>query len=206
MKVLLINGSPNKEGCTYTGLLEISKQLQTHNIESEIFWIGNVPIAGCIGCGVCKKTGECFRKDVVNTFNEKACEYDGYIFGSPVHFAAPSGGIVSFMDRAFFSGKRFFKNKPGAAILSCRRGGATASFDQLNKYFTISDMPIVSSQYWNMIHGMTPDEVKQDAEGMQTMRRLADNMAWILKCIEAGKNAGIVPSEPEELVRTSFIR
>ena len=206
MKVLLVNGGPHKQGCTYVGLLEIKQQLEKNGIESDIYWLGNDPIAGCIGCNVCRKTGECFRKDIVNEFNEKAKDYDGFIFGTPVHFASATGAITSFMDRSFYSGKRYFKNKPAAAIVSCRRGGATASFDQLNKYFTISDMVVVSSQYWNQIHGNTPEEVKQDEEGLQTMRRLADNMAWILKCIEAGKQQGIVPSEPEEMIRTSFIR
>lgn len=206
MKVLLVNGGPHQEGCTYTGLNEIKQQLHKHGIQADLFWLGNNPIAGCIGCGVCRKTGACFRHDIVNTFNEKAKDYDGFIFGTPVHFASASGAITSFMDRSFYSGKHLYKNKVAAAIVSCRRGGASASFDQLNKYFTISDMVMVSSQYWNMIHGNTPEEVLQDEEGLQTMRRLADNMAWILKCIAAGKDKGIVPSEPEEMIRTNFIR
>ncbi len=206
MKVVLVNGSPHEHGCTATGLQEIATQLKKRGIDSELFWIRNEAIAGCIGCNVCRKSGECFRKDIVNQFQELAAKADAFVFGSPVHFAAASGALTSFMDRAFYSGKRYFKHKPAAAIVSCRRGGASASFDQLNKYFMISEMPVISSQYWNMIHGSTPEEVKQDLEGMQTMRRLADNMAYLLHCMEAGNKADIKPYEAEEPQRTNFIR
>lgn len=207
MKVLLINGSPNENGCTYTALIEIAKELEKENIEAEIFHVGKNPIRGCIACRGCSKTdGKCvFNDDTVNIALEKAKKADGFIFGSPVHYAGASGAITSFLDRFFYAGNGF-QYKPGAAIVSCRRGGATATFEQLNKYFTISNMPIVSSQYWNMVHGNTPDEVRQDLEGMQTMRTLGKNMAWILKCIKAGKEAGIVLPEAEVKVRTNFIR
>ncbi|HBA63198.1 MAG TPA: flavodoxin family protein [Lachnospiraceae bacterium] len=206
MKVILVNGSPHKNGCTYTALEEIAGTLQKEGIETEIFWVGNKPLSGCLGCGACAKTGKCFIDDCVNEFVEKAKNADGFIFGSPVHYAAASGMITSFLDRAFYGKGAIFKGKPGAAIASCRRGGASATFDQLNKYFTISSMPIVSSQYWNMVHGNTPEQVKQDLEGMQTMRTLGKNMAWLLKCIEAGKAAGIDFPVHEPKVATNFIR
>ncbi len=207
MKVLLVNGSPHKEGCTYTALKEIQKSLESSGVESEIFWIGNKAISGCIGCGYCYKNGKCFMDDNVNEFVELAKEADGFIFGSPVHYAAASGALTSFMDRAFYSGGKHMQYKPGAAITSARRGGTTAAFDQLNKYFTISNMPVVSSQYWNMVHGTSPEEVLQDEEGLQVMRVLGKNMAWLLKCIELGKEAGVERPEAEaERKRTNFIR
>lgn len=206
MKVILVNGSPHENGCTYTALCEVEKALKNNGIKTEIFWVGNKPILGCIGCGACRKLGRCFADDTVNEFVEKAKSADGFIFGSPVHYAAASGAITSFMDRAFYSGGGALRGKPAANIVSCRRGGASATFDQLNKYFTINNMPIVSSQYWNQVHGNTPEQVKQDEEGMQTMRTLGNNMAWLLKCIEAGKAAGIEFPEREEPIRTNFIR
>lgn len=208
MKVLLINGSPKANGCTYTALCEIAKQLNNENIETEIFHVGTKPIRGCMACGGCSRNNadKCvFNDDTVNIALEKAKEADGFIFGSPVHYAAASGQITSFLDRFFYAGTGF-QYKPGAAIVSCRRGGSTAAFDQLNKYFTIANMPIVSSQYWNMVHGNTPEEVKQDLEGMQTMRTLGRNMAWLLKCIEAGKSSGVALPEKEPRVATNFIR
>lgn len=208
MKVLLINGSPRAKGCTYTALCEIAKELEKENIESEIFHVGNSPIRGCMACGACSRSdsGLCvFDDDTVNVALKKAKEADGFIFGSPVHYAGASGEITSFLDRFFYAGD-CFSHKPGAAIVSCRRGGATAAFDQLNKYFTISNMPVVSSQYWNMVHGNTPEEVKQDLEGMQTMRTLGRNMAWLLKSIEAGREKGIALPEREPRVATNFIR
>lgn len=207
MKVLLINGSPKAEGCTYTALCEVAKELEKEGIEAEIFHVGKKPIRGCMACGGCSNgTGKCaFDDDTVNIALEKAKEADGFVFGSPVHYAGASGQITSFLDRFFYAGEGF-QYKPGAAIVSCRRGGSTAAFDQLNKYFTISSMPIVSSQYWNMVHGNTPEEVRQDLEGMQTMRTLGKNMAWLLKCIQAGRTAGIALPEKEQRVRTNFIR
>lgn len=206
MKVLLVNGSPHAQGCTYTALREVAAVLEKQGIETELFQVGTKPISGCLGCGACIKTGKCVIDDVVNEFVEKAKDADGFAFGSPVHYAGASGAITSFMDRAFYGKGAVYANKPAAAVMSCRRGGATATLDQLNKYFTISNMPIVSSQYWNMVHGNTPDEVRQDAEGMQTMRTLGINMAWLLKCIEAGKAAGIAMPEREAKVATNFIR
>lgn len=208
MKVLLINGSPKANGCTYTALSEIANELEKENIETEIFHIGNKPIRGCIGCGGCYTTNKCvFNDDVVNDGIEKVKKADGIILGSPVHYAAASGAITSFLDRLFYAyGGKFLAYKPGAAIVSCRRGGSTAAFEQLNKYFTISNMPIVSSQYWNMVHGNTPEEVKQDLEGMQTMRVLGQNMAWLLKSIQSGKEAGIKLPEKEPRAMTNFIR
>lgn len=206
MKVMLVNGSPHEHGCTYTALKEIEKTLGECGVESEIFWVGNKPIAGCMGCGACSKLGRCFMNDTVNEFAEKAQSADGFIFGSPVHYAAASGAITSFMDRAFYSAGRYMTGKPAANIVSCRRGGASAAFDQLNKYFTINCMPIVSSQYWNQVHGAKPEEVLKDEEGLQTMRTLARNMAWLLHCIEAGKAAGINFPEREPFIRTNFIR
>lgn len=207
MKVLLINGSPNIHGCTYTALEEIAGTLEKEQISAEIFHIGNKPIRGCMDCGVCYKfPGKCaYDDDTVNKALELAKEADGFIFGAPVHYASASGAITSFLDRFFYSGTGF-SYKPGAAVVSCRRAGSTASLDQLNKYFTISNMPVVSSQYWNMVHGNTPEEVCQDLEGMQVMRNLGKNMAWLLKCIEAGKNTGVPLPQPEERVFTNFIR
>lgn len=206
MKVILVNGSPHEKGCTYTALAEAAEALNKNGIETEIFWVGNKPVQGCIGCMACRKTGRCFVSDGVNDFAEKAKTADGFIFGTPVHYAAASGSITSFMDRAFYSGGSALTGKPAAAVVSCRRGGASAAFDQMNKYFTINCMPVVSSQYWNQVHGNTPEEVKQDEEGMQTMRTLANNMAWLLKCIEAGKEKGVSFPEREPSVRTNFIR
>lgn len=206
MKVILVNGSPHENGCTRAALDEAAEALNKNGIETEIFWVGNKPVQGCIGCMACKKSGRCFVGDNVNEFTEKAKSADGFIFGTPVHYAAASGSITSFMDRTFYSGGKALTGKPAAAIVSCRRGGASAAFDQMNKYFTINCMPIVSSQYWNQVHGTTPEEVRKDEEGMQTMRTLANNMAWLLKCIEAGKEKGIVFPEREPFIRTNFIR
>ena len=208
MKVLLINGSPNAEGCTYTALLEVAKELEKESIKTEIFHVGNKPIRACTACRGCT-AGKCvFNDDAVNIVIEKAKNTDAFVIGSPVHFAGPSGQITSFLSRVFFAGRssNCFENKPGASIVSCRRGGATATFDQLNKYFAISNMPVVPSQYWNMVHGNTPEEVKQDLEGMQTMRTLGRNMAWLLKSIQAGKEAGISLPKKETRVATNFIR
>lgn len=206
MKVILVNGSPHEKGCTYTALSEAAKTLGECGVDSEIFWVGNKPITGCIACGSCGRTGKCFADDTVNEFVEKARSADGFIFGSPVHYASACGSITSFMDRAFCSGKSALVGKPAASVVSCRRGGASAAFDQLNKYYTISSMPVVSSTYWNQVHGSTPEQVKQDEEGMQTMRTLARNMAWLLKCIDLGKAAGVSFPEAEIKISTDFIR
>lgn len=206
MKVLLINGSPRAYGCTYTALSEVATQLQKHGIETQIFQIGNQPIRSCIACGRCTSTGHCvFEEDGVNECIDLISQSDGVVIGAPVHYASAAGACSAFLDRVFYA-KNSFAFKPGAAVVSCRRGGASATFDQLNKYFTISSMPVVSSQYWNSVHGNTPEQVKQDLEGLQTMRTLADNMAWLLHCIEAGKQAGIPYPTPERRISTSFIR
>lgn len=210
MNVLLVNGSPHANGCTYTALMEISETLAVEGIEAELFQVGTKPLAGCIACNRCAEIGQCVFSDRVNEFLDVAPNADGFIFGSPVHYAAASGAITSFMDRVFFanalSGKQAFYLKPAAAILSARRAGTTAAFDQLNKYFTIAEMPVISSQYWNMVHGSTPDDVKQDLEGLQTMRALARNMAWFLKCKEAGAKAGVPLPVKEDRIATNFIR
>ena len=206
MKVLLVNGGPHEKGCTYTALEEVSKTLQKNGIETEIIWLGVNPIAGCIGCNACLKTGKCFRNDIVNEFIEKSKEADGFVFGTPVHFASSAGSLTSFMDRVFYGRGDLFKNKPACCVVSCRRGGATATFDQINKYFSICNMPIVTSQYWNQVHGTNPDEVRKDEEGMQTMRTLGNNMAWLLKCIDVAKNNGVEYPENEKAVKTNFIR
>ena len=211
MKVLLFNGSPHKEGCTYVALSEIAKTLNEEGIGSEIYQIGTEPISACRACYACAKLGKCVINDKVNEFIDYAADFDGFIFGSPVHYASASGGITAFLDRAFFAAFKagkgsIFLHKPGAAIASARRAGTTATIDQLNKYFTITQMPIISGRYWNMVHGATADEVKQDLEGMQNMRILARNMAWHLKCFEAGKKAGVELPKQEETVFTNFIR
>lgn len=206
MKVILVNGSPKEKGCTYTALKEVEESLNKNGIETEIFWLGNKPVSGCLGCGSCLKNGRCFMDDKVNEFLAKVPETDGFVFGTPVHFAASSGMISSFMDRVFYGRRNLFSNKPASSVASCRRGGATATIDEVNKYFGISNMPIVSSQYWNMVHGNTPEEVRKDEEGMQTMRTLGNNMAWLLKSIEAGKKAGIELPENEQIISTNFIR
>ena len=210
MKVLLINGSPHSNGCTYTALEEIAKTLKNEGVSSEIFQIGTKPLAGCIACKVCAEKGQCVFNDKVNEFLAIAKNFDGFIFGSPVHYAAASGAITSFMDRVFYtnacSGKNLFYLKPASAIVSARRAGTTAALDQLNKYFTISQMPIISSNYWNMIHGAKPEDVAQDLEGLQIMRTLAKNMAWFLKCKEAGEKAGVAVPIIEERVYTNFVR
>lgn len=206
MKVLLVNGSAKEKGCTYTALSEAARELEKNGIETEIFHIGSKAIGGCMGCKACVKLGRCIQEDVVNEAIDKFLSADGFIFGSPVHYAAASGGITSFLDRVFYVCGKKLADKPGAAIVSCRRGGASAAFDQLNKYFTISNMPVVSSQYWNMVHGNKPEEVVQDEEGMQTMRTLAKNMAWLLKCIEAGEKAGVKRPDREEKINTNYIR
>ena len=210
MKVLLVNGSPHKEGCTYTALTEVAKTLNEEDIDSEIFWIGTKPLAGCTSCWTCAKTGHCVFNDSVNEFLDIAGNADGFIFGSPVHYAAASGAITSFMGRAFYadllSGKRSFYLKPAAAVVSARRAGTTATLDQLNKYFSISEMPVISSRYWNMVHGTNPEEVKKDLEGLQIMRILARNMAFHLRCKEAGLKAGVSLPTKEERVYTNFIR
>lgn len=209
MKVLMINGSSHKSGCTFTALAEAAKTLNAEGIETEIIHAGNEPLRDCVACGACRKNGgKCAfgNEDIVNEIIDKAKEADGFIFGTPVYYAHPSGRILSLLDRLFYAGGANFAYKPGAAVASARRAGTTASFDVLNKYFTISKMPIVSSQYWNNIHGNKAEEAQQDEEGLQTMRLLGQNMAWLLKCIEAGKKSGIEHPTPDPKINTNFIR
>lgn len=205
MKVLLINGSPHSNGSTYTALKEVADTLNAEGIETEIIQIGNKEIRGCIGCGKCFKDKECIFHDLVNDFMPKFQECDGLVIGSPVYYASANGTLISFLDRLFYSSRFDKRMKVGASVVSCRRGGNTATFDQLNKYFTISGMPVVSSQYWNMIHGNNAQEAKQDLEGMQTMRTLGKNMAFLIKCIQLGKEAYGLP-EKEKGNYTNFIR
>ena len=206
MKVVLINGSPHEKGCTHRALTEIAHTLEESGVEAKILWLGKDAIAGCRGCGACAKLGKCVIEDAVNALAPHILEADGVVFGSPVHYAAASGAITAFMDRLFYSSSRRLAGKPACAVFSCRRGGASAAFDQLNKYFTISSMPIVSGQYWNMVHGSKPEDVEEDREGLQVMRSLGRNMAWLLSCIEAGKEKGILFPEKEAPIRTNFIR
>jgi multimeric flavodoxin WrbA len=192
MKVLLINGSPHAAGCTYTALSEVADVLNKNGVDTEIFQLGTSPIHGCVACGVCWKKGKCaFDDDPCNEIAEKIADADGLVIGSPVYYGGANGALCALLDRVFYSaarntGSRNFAYKPAAAVVSCRRGGAGSAFDRLNKYFTISQMPVVSSQYWNSVHGFTPDDVRRDLEGLQVMRRLGANMAWMLKAFAAG--------------------
>ena len=206
MKVLMLNGSPKARGNTGLALEEIGKQLEREGVEYEVFQIGGAPVRDCIGCGQCTEAGCAFDDDGVNAFIAKAKEADGFVFGTPVYYAHPSGRILSFLDRVFFSSSELFAHKPGAAVAIARRAGTTASFDVLNKYFGISEMPIAGSTYWNIAHGRRPGEVELDEEGLRTMRNLARNLAWMLKCFEAGDRAGIPRPETEEGPATNFIR
>lgn len=205
MKVLLVNGSARSNGCTNEALKEVERALQEEGIETEIYFIGNKPISDCIACRKCKSSGKCIINDGINEFVEKARNADGFIFASPVYFAHPSGRLLTFMDRAFYSGADAFMYKPAAAVLSARRAGTTASFDVINKYFTICSMPIVSSTYWNHVYGSEAEQVSQDQEGLMTMYNLGKNMAWILQCIASGKQSGI--EHPiNQKVLTNFAR
>lgn len=205
MKVILINGSPNARGCTYTALSEVAQTLEDEGIETEIIHVGHKDIRGCIGCRKCKTLGKCIFNDIVNEVAPKFKECDGIVIGSPVYFASANGTLISFVDRLFYSMTEDKTMKVGVAVVSARRAGNTATFDEINKYFTISQMPVVSSQYWNMVHGNNAEEVKQDLEGLQTMRTLGRNMAFLIKSIHLGKEKYGLP-EKEESVHTNFIR
>lgn len=204
-KILLINGSPNEHGCTYTALKEVADTLEKHDVESQILYLGKKPIAGCIACRKCNQTGRCVFDDQVNEVLDKLDEYDGIVVGSPVYYSGPAGQLCAFLDRLFFCSEGRMAGKLAAAVVSCRRGGASAAFDRLNKYFGISNMHVVGSQYWNQVHGFTPEDVRRDEEGLQTMRTLAENMVWLLKNVEAGKNQGIAQPQYEERIQTNFI-
>lgn len=206
MKVLVINGSPKQHGCTDTALSEVEAQLHREGIETERHWVGRQPVPGCLGCNHCAEAGKCVFHDGVNELADRVDEFDALVVGSPVYYAGPSGQIHCFLDRLFYVTGSTWAGKPGAAVVSCRRGGASSAFDQLNKYFTILNMPVVSSNYWNMVHGNTPDEVARDEEGMQTMRQLGRNMAWLLKSIAAGKEHGVSMPELEPKIKTNYIR
>ena len=207
MKVLLVNGSPHEKGCTYTALLEVAKSLNEQGIETEIYQLGKEPIAGCLGCGACAKLGKCVTDDKVSEFIEKAKTADGFVFGSPVYYASPAGSLICFMNRVFYSGGKYLAYKPASAVVSSRRAGSTTTFDALNKYFTINNMPIVPSNYWNEVHGANGkgDDVLRDEEGLQTMRLIGNNMAWLLQCLALGKEKGIEP-KTELKIRTNFIQ
>ena len=206
MQVLLINGSPHQKGCTYTALAEVAGELENEGIGADIVHIGSKPIQQCIGCFKCFETGYCiYKSDLVNECVDRLAAADGFVAGTPVYYAGPNGALTSFLDRMFFGKSGKYAFKPAAAVVSCRRGGASASFDRINKYFTIASMPVVSSMYWNSVHGTNPDEVRQDLEGMQVMRALGRNMAWLLKCIDAAKDTVPQP-EQEQKVMTNFIR
>ncbi len=206
MKVLMLCGSPHEVGCTHTALSEVAKALAAEGVESEIVHIYGKVEGGCLGCGACGKLGKCVKDDIVNDLIGKLQECDGLILGSPVHFASPAGEFIALLDRLFYANRRWLLNKPGAAVVSCRRAGSTASLEVLQKYINYAHMPLVASQYWPMVHGANAEDVQKDLEGMQIMRQLGRNMAWLLKCIEAGKAAGISMPEQEPMERTNFIR
>lgn len=206
MKVLLVNGSPNSKGCTYTALSELEKTLNKNGVDTEWIYLGKIPVGGCMSCNYCYTHGRCIIDDRVNEVIDKLDEYDGIVLGSPVYYAGASGQLCSFADRLFYAGGEKMSMKVGAGIVSCRRGGASAAFDRINKYFGISNMIVIGSQYWNQVHGNTPEEVLQDLEGLQTIRTLGENMSFILKCIEAGKKSGIEKPVYEAKLATNFIR
>ncbi len=203
MKVLLINGSPRAEGNTATALGVVAKTLNECGVETEMIGIGTNPVQGCVACGKCRQLKRCVFKDkLYETVLGKIRDADGIVVGSPTYYAGPNGSLCALLDRLFYSAAHLMQFKPAAAVAICRRGGASATYDRLNKYFTINNMPIVSSNYWNSVHGATPGEALQDAEGMQTMRLLGKNMAWMLQCITNGQGH----PTPEEKIKTNFIR
>lgn len=207
MKVLLLNGSTRKNGCTYLALSEVAKTLQEEGVETEIVQLGAASVRECTGCNGCQGNGRCvFGDDTVNEWLDKAEDADGFIFGSPVYYSHPAGNFLSVLDRMFYAGGMCFQHKPGASIVTARRAGTTASLDVLNRYFTDAQMPIVSSTYWNMVFGPAPELIEQDLEGLQTMRNLGRNMAWLLKCIQAGRGQDVVPPASETSCWTNFNR
>lgn len=205
-KVLLINGSPNEHGCTYTALREVADTLEKHGIETEIMYLGRAAINDCMACMACRTTGRCVIKDGVNELADRLDTLDGIVIGSPVYVAGPTARLEAFLNRLIYSAKAPLAGKVGASVVSCRRGGATAAFDRLNKYFTISNMIVAGSQYWNQVHGHTPEDVRKDEEGLQTMRTLGENIAWMLECIGRGDAAGVKRPEYETPTPTHFIR
>ena len=206
MKVLMISGSPHKEGCTRLALREMERVFSAEGIETELIEVGAGPVSGCTACGVCKKTGDCVIDDAVNEAINKLGAADALVVATPVHYASPAGALLAFLDRMFYAGGPKFAHKPAAALASARRAGTTASIDVINKYFTISQMPVVSSTYWNQLYGSCQADAAQDAEGLQTARNLAGNMAWRMKCLAAGEAAGDTPPARERGNVTNFIR
>lgn len=205
-KVLMINGSPHEAGCTFTALSEIEASLKKHGIESDLLYLGKKPLSGCTDCGFCAKAGKCVFEDAVNETIARLDQYDAIVAGTPVYYGGPSGQLCCFMDRLCFAGGSRLAGKLAASVVSCRRGGATSAFQRLNQYFAMNNMFLVGSQYWNQVHGFTPEDVRQDLEGLQTMRTLGENMAWMMKNMEAGRNAGGNPPEYEPVIMTHFIR
>ena len=206
MNVLLLNGSPHEHGCTDAALREVAASLNACGVETELIWAGADNAGGCRGCGVCRKTGRCVQGGLLNELLPKLADTDGLVLGAPVHYASPAGGFIGLLDRLFFAGGAALCNKPGAAVVSCRRAGSTAALEVLQKYINYSNMPLVASQYWPMVHGACPEDVQKDLEGLQIMRQLGRNMAWLLKCIALGREAGLQPPEHEAPARTNFIR
>ena len=207
MNVLLLNGSPHEKGCTYTALRAVADALNENGVDTEMLWIGAEPVRGCIACGSCYKKNRCtFDGDLANAVIARMETADGLVIGSPVYYAAANGSLTALLNRVFYAGSRSFAHKPGAAVVSARRAGTTAALDELNKFFTISQMPLVTSRYWNMVHGNTPEQVREDLEGMQILKVLGRNMAWLLRCIEAGRAAGYAPPVLERWTPTNFIR
>ena len=210
MRVVLVNGSPHEHGCTRRALDEVASALADDGVESEFLSIGTAPVRGCIACGKCSTLGRCVFDDKVNEFLDRAHDADGFVFGTPVHYASAAGAITSFLDRAFYaadtsaSGPLYLK--PAAAVASARRAGTVATLDQINRYFQLAQMPIVSSCYWNEVHGNTPDEVEQDLEGLRIMRVLGHNMAWLIKLRAAGEKDGVALPPAEPPAHTNFIR
>ena len=207
MKVVMLNGSPNELGCTYTALILIARELNSRGVDTEIVWLGNGPVRGCIGCGGCKKYGKCvFGDDRINEIGEKLKTADGYIFGAPVHYASPNGAMVAAMDRLFMAYGRYMQFKPAACIVSARRAGTTASVDVLNKYLGINNMITVPSSYWNMVHGSRSEDVIKDEEGVSIMRGIGSNLAWLLKVLDSVKGTPLEKPTVIPKAKTNFIR
>lgn len=205
-KVLFINGSPNENGCISTAMDEVIRVLNENGVETEKIWLGKKAMPDCMACFKCQETGKCVFPDQVNEIGARIDEFAGMVVGSPVYYGGPNGRLTSFLDRLFFSvPDEKWEGKLGASIVSCRRGGASAAFERLNQYFLMTNMTVVSSQYWNQVHGFTPDDVRKDEEGLQTMRTLAQNMAWLLKVIDCGAQNVIVKPVHEAKTYTNFI-
>lgn len=207
MKILMINGSPNQNGCTYTALSEMAAVFEKNGIETEILWLGKKATPDCIACCKCQQGGGCVFNDEVNDIAARIDDIDGFVFGSPVYYGGPTGRLTSFMDRLFFSiPNEKFAGKLAASVVSCRRGGATSAFQRLNQYYLMENMIVAGSQYWNQVHGSDPEQVKRDAEGLQTMRTLAQNMTWLLQSIKSGRENGVEAPQYEDKTFTNFIR